>query len=118
MSVHPADYRTNDLGTTDLLSGCLVVLLSNDGIGVGPAGEAVQPAVEVVAEGARAEHAEAVLLPEAIDLDYNVTHCCKERGERRGQIKQERADGSKTRVIFMQRTSLCLRVWKRARVAG
>ena len=43
--------------------------LPHDGVGVGLPHDAVEPTVEVVAQRARAEHAEAVLLPEAIDLD-------------------------------------------------
>jgi len=36
-----------------------------------------QPAVEVVAQRAGAQHTEAVLLPEAIDLDDYIAHRSK-----------------------------------------
>ena len=51
--------------------------LPHDAIGVRPAGDPVQPAVEVVAERARPQHAEAVLLVQGIDLDYNIAHRSK-----------------------------------------
>ena len=47
---------------------------ADDGVGVGLPHDAVEPAVEVVAEGAGAHHAEAVLLIQGIDLDYNIAH--------------------------------------------
>ena len=46
-------------------------------IRVGFAEGSVQPAVEVVAEGAGAQDAEAVFLPEVVNLDDGVTHCLK-----------------------------------------
>ncbi|MCX6914692.1 MAG: hypothetical protein NT167_16855, partial [Verrucomicrobia bacterium] len=60
-----------------LLSAFYFLLFSHDGVGVRPDGDPVQPAVEVVAERARPQHAEAVLLVQGIDLDYNIAHRSK-----------------------------------------
>ena len=45
---------------------------ADQGVGVGPARDPVEPAVEVVAQRARPQNAEAVLLPQGIDLDYYI----------------------------------------------
>jgi len=61
-----------------------VVLLSDDGVRVGFAQGTVEPAVEVVAESAGAQDAEAVFLPEMINLDDGGRHS-GERGARSGE---------------------------------
>lgn len=48
--------------------------LAHLGVRVRFAGEAVEPAVEVMAESAGAQDAEAVFLPEVVNLDDGVRH--------------------------------------------
>src|ERR1017187_3391593 len=63
---------------------------------------AVEPAVEVVAERAGAQHAEAVFLPQTVNLNYNVTHGRGERGEwrvKKGAGISNWRDQSEERVI-------------------